>query len=187
MTRSIERLLNLHRGDLGRGALFFSYLFLIIATYVVGKVARDALFLDRFQAVQLPYADIAIAVLVGFVVASYLRIGRHASLRNLQVGSLLFFALICVLFWWLAHYYQLPWLYPVIYIWVGIFGVLAAAQVWTLANYALTTREAKRLFGLVGSGAISGQIFAGFFSKATSKAFGTEHLLLGMADRKSVV
>ncbi len=181
MMRSIERLLNLHRGDLGRGALFFFYLFLIIATYVVGKVARDALFLDRFQAVQLPYADIAIAVLVGFVVASYLRIGRHASLRNLQVGSLLFFALICVLFWWLAHYYQLPWLYPVIYIWVGIFGVLAAAQVWTLANYALTTREAKRLFGLVGSGAISGQIFAGFFSKATSKSFGTEHLLLGMA------
>lgn len=25
MTRSLERLLNLHRGDLGRGALLFSY------------------------------------------------------------------------------------------------------------------------------------------------------------------
>lgn len=181
MTRFIERLLNLHRGDTARGALLFSYLFLIISSYVVGKVARDALFLDRFQAVQLPYVDIAIAVLVGFVVAGYVLIGRRAGLRNLLVGSLLFFAANAVLFWCLAHFFQLPWLYPVIYVWVGIFGVLAPMQVWTLANYVLTTREAKRLFGLVGSGAISGWIFGGFFSKAGAKAFGTESLLLGMA------
>ena len=69
MKRSIERALNLHPGDLGRGTLLCSCLFLIISSYVTGRVARDALFLARFQAVQLPYADIAIAVLVGFVVA----------------------------------------------------------------------------------------------------------------------
>ncbi len=181
LARFLERLLNLHRGDLGRGALLFSYLFLVIASYVVGKVARDALFLDRFKAVQLPYADIAIAILVGFVVAAYVGIGRRTSLRNLLAGSLFLFAFIALLFWALAHWFQFPWLYPVIYIWVGIFGVLAPAQVWTLANYVLTTREAKRLFGLVGSGAISGWIFGGFFSKAAANAFGTESLLFGMA------
>lgn len=181
MTRFIERLLNLQRGDTSRGALLFAYLFLIISSYVVGKVARDALFLARYQAVQLPYVDIAIAVLVGFVVAGYVRLGRLTSLRNLLAGSLVFFAANAMLFWGLAHFFQLPWLYPVIYVWVGIFGVLAPMQVWTLANYVLTTREAKRLFGLVGSGAISGWIFGGFFSKAGAKAFGTESLLLGMA------
>ena len=81
----------------------------------------------------------------------------------------------------LARYYQLSWLFPVIYVWVGIFGVLAPTQGWTLANYVLTTREARRLFGLVGGGAIAGGIFAGFFSKVMAKAFGTESLLLGMA------
>jgi len=90
MKQSIERALNLHPGDLGRGnsAVFVS--FLIISSYVTGRVARDALFLARFQAVQLPYADIAIAVLVGFVVAGYVYLGRHVSLRALLVGSQLF-------------------------------------------------------------------------------------------------
>ena len=87
----------------------------------------------------------------------------------------------CAIFWVLARYYHLIWIFPIFYVWVGIFGVLAPTQVWTLANYALTTREAKRIFGMVGGGAIGGAIFAGFFSKTVAKAFGTESLLLGMA------
>lgn len=177
----IERALNLRPGDLGRGILLCSYLFLIITSYVVGKVARDALFLARFQAVQLPYADIASAVLVGFVVAAYVYLGHRMSLRSLLVGSLVFFATNCAVFWALARYYHPAWLFPIFYVWVGIFGVLAPTQVWTLANYVLTTRDAKRIFGIVGGGAISGWIFAGFFSKTVAKAFGTESLLLGMS------
>ncbi len=181
MKRWIERALNVHPGDLGRGTLLCSCLFLIISSYVTGRVARDALFLARFQAVQLPYADITIAVLIGFVVTGYVYLGRHVSLRTLLVGSQLFFASNCTLFWALGHYYHFIWLFPVFYIWVGIFGVLAPTQVWTLANYALTTREAKRIFGMVGGGAIAGWIFAGFFSKTMARLFGTESLLLGMA------
>jgi AAA family ATP:ADP antiporter len=180
MKRWIERGLNIEPGDLGRGILLCACLFLILSCYVTGRVARDALFLARFQAVQLPYADIASAILVGIVVFGYVRLGRRTSLRNLLVGSQFFFATNCALFWALAHYYHPAWLYPAFYIWVGLFGVLAPTQVWTLANYLLTTREAKRIFGMVGGGAILGAIFAGFFSKTIAKAFGTESLLLGM-------
>ncbi len=184
MARLLERLLNLRRGDLGRGALLFAYLFLIIASYVIGKVARNALFLGQYDAVNLPYFILIIAALTGFVVAGYVRIGREMTLRNLLVGSLLFFSAISIFFWWIAHYHDVPWLYPVIYIWVGIFGVLAPAQVWTLANYVLTTREAKRVFGLVGGGAISGWIFGGFIAQVVQEQFGrrygTEALLVCM-------
>src|ERR1700741_1883616 len=181
MRRWIERALNIQPGDLGRGLLLCSCLFLIISSYVTGRVARDALFLARFQAVQLPYADIASAVLVGIVVFGYVRLGRRTSVHNLLLGSQVFFASNCVAFWALAHYYHPAWLYPAFYVWVGLFGVLAPTQLWTLANYLLTTREAKRVFGMVGGGAILGAIFAGLFSKTVAKAFGTESLLLGMA------
>jgi len=177
----IERALNIHPGDLGPGTLLCSCLFLIISSYVSGKVARDALFLARFKAVELPYADIAIALLVGIVVAGYVYLDRKLSLQTLLVGSQLFFASNCALFWVLNRYYHPIWLFPVFYVWVGIFGVLAPTQVWTLANYSLTTREAKRIFGLMGSGGIAGWIFAGFFSKTVAKALGTESLLMGMA------
>ena len=181
MVRWVERALNLRPGDLGRGVLLCSSLFLIMSSYVIGRIARDALFLGRFQAVQLPYVDIASAALVGFVVAGYMRMAKWVSLRNLLVVSELFFALTFPLFWVFAHYYRLTWTYAVFYTWVSVFGVLATAQVWTLANYVLTTREAKRVFGVVGAGAIAGWIFAGFFSKTLVKAFGTESLLLCMA------
>jgi len=62
-----------------------------------------------------------------------------------------------------------------------MFGVLAPTQVWTLANYLLTTREAKRIFGMVGGGGVAGWIFGGYLSKVVAKAFGTESLLLAMS------
>jgi AAA family ATP:ADP antiporter len=181
MTRFIERLFNLHRGDLNRGGPLFVYLFLVISSFVVGKAARSALFLGEYAAVNLPYVTITIALLVSLVVAAYVRIARQTSLRNLLVGSLALFALFALSFWYLAHFRRTPWLYPAFYVWVGIFGVLGPAQVWTLANHALTTREAKRLFGLVGSGAISGSIFGGFLIRMLVSRFNTESVLLGMA------
>ncbi|MCL4523613.1 MAG: hypothetical protein M1453_12580 [Acidobacteria bacterium] len=180
MARTIERLLNLQRGDLARGSLLFSYLFLVMASYIEARVARDALFLDRFKAVQLPYADLAIALLVGFVVSGYLLLGRRLSLRNLIAGSLIFYASNTFLFWYWSHYRPFPALFPIIYVWVGIVGALAPAQVWTLANYVLTTREAKRIFGLVGSGAIAGAICGGKLSSFVASKYGTENLLLAM-------
>src|SRR5262249_29437354 len=181
MARFFERLLNLRTGDLQRGMLLFLYLFLIISAYQLGKVGRDALFLDRFAAVKLPYAIIVIAVLVGFVVAGYVRIGERVGLRRLLVGSLLLFAATFVGFWVVARFYRFDALFLILYVWVGIFGVLAPAQVWTLSNYVLTTREAKRVFGLIGGGAIAGWMFAGYFAQESAKLFGAESLLLAVA------
>lgn len=181
MVRALERLLNLRPGEFRRGMLLFGYLFLVITSFVVGKAARDAMFLDRFKAVQLPYADFSASLIVALIVAPYIYIGRRVSLRALLVGSLLFFASNCVLFWALDVYFHPDWLFPTIYVWMGAFGVLAPAQVWTLASSVLTTREAKRLFGLVGSGAIGGWIAGGLLTQLTATRYGTESMLLGMA------
>ena len=182
MKRWIERTLNIHTGDLGRGTLLGACLFLVISSYVIGKVAGAALFLSRFQAKQLAYADISSSVLVAVVVAGYVLVARRVPLQSLLIGSTIFFASNCALFWGLAHYqFHLTWLFPVFYIWVKVFGVLAPTQIWTLANYVLTTREAKRVFGMVGGGAIAGWIFAGYFCKVIARTFGTESLLLGMS------
>jgi ATP/ADP translocase/HEAT repeat protein len=181
MSRALERLLRLHPGEGRRGLLLFTYLFLIISSFVVSKAARDALFLERYSALQLPLVDIAIALLVGVVVAVYIRIGRWMSLPTLQSASLLLLAATSLLFWWLTARVSSMWLFPVIYVWVGMFGVLAPAQVWTLANFVFTTRAAKRVFGLVGSGAIAGWIVGGLFTERLARRLGTENMLLGVA------
>ncbi len=181
MKRWIERALNIQPGDLGRGVLLSSCLFLVMCSYKIGGVAGNALFLSRFQARQLGYVQIASTVLVTLVVMGYMLIARRVLLRDLLVGSMMFFSTTWALFWWLAHYNSnLIWVFPAFYIWVKVFGVLGATQIWTLANYVLTTREAKRVFGMVGGAAIAGAIFSGLLAKTMAKRFGTESLLLVM-------
>ena len=184
MMNPLARAFNLRQGDGRRGALLFTYLFLIITCYQLGKTARDALFLSVFKASKLPYADMAIALSVGIVIAVYVAIGRRRDLRDLLVGCLVLFAGILCGFWGLVTFRpELTWQYPVFYIWIGIMGVLLPTQVWTLANYVLTTREAKRVFGLVGAGGITGWIFSGLLAEALAKTrgLGTKSLLLVMA------
>lgn len=177
----VERLLHLRPGDFRRGFPLFLYYLLIIGSSQVGQIARDSLVLDKFSALQLPYLDIAVSVLIGFVVALYIRLARSTNLGRLLIGSLSFYALSTGVLWWAVHFYQRPWVYVVLYVWIGIFGALAPAQVWTLANFVWTTREAKRLFGMLGSGGIIGGVFAGFLSARISASFGAESLLLLMA------
>ena len=178
-----ERALGLNGKELRRAFPLFAYLFLTMASSVASKAARDALFLDRYRAIDLPYVDIAIAVMVGLVASLYIWIGHRTNLRNLQVGSLVFFAVTSLFFWlWAAiASHESGALFIVIYIWVGVFSVLAPSQVWTLANYVLTTREAKRSFGFIGSGAILGWIVGGLATRTAVSRFGTESMLMFVA------
>ena len=174
-----ERVLGLTGKELRRAFPIFAYLFLTMASSVASKAARDALFLDRYRAIDLPYVDIAIAVLVGLAASLYIWLGHRTNLRNLLVGSLVFFALNSLFFWgWAAvAAYESGALFIVIYVWVGVFSVLAPSQVWTLANYVMTTREAKRSFGFIGSGAILGWIVGGLATREGVSEFGTESVL----------
>ena len=181
MIRALERLMRLQRGDLPRGLLLFAHLFLVICAFLVGQVARDALFLGRFSAALLPFADIALFLSVAVVVGLYVRAGRRLSLDRLISGSLLLFGVTTLAFAFLAHGAAPAWLYPVVYVWVGVLGALMPAQVWTLANYVLTPREARRMFGFVGAGATAGATAGGFISSALARRFGAESLLVVMA------
>jgi AAA family ATP:ADP antiporter len=137
------------------------------------------LFLKQFKPEQLPYGIITVAVLVGIVISLYLRASRWIGLKNPLLISLLFLSANAFGFWWCAHYFNWRWLGPVLYVWVGIFGVLAPMQLWTLANFVWTTREAKRTFTVLGSGAIVGGILGGWLAKVTPRShYGGDTLLL---------
>jgi AAA family ATP:ADP antiporter len=182
MLTLVQRVLGLTPQELGRALPLFAYLFSTIAGSVASKAARDALFLDRFPVTALPYVDIAVAVLVALLAGVYIRFGSRTNVRNAQITSLLLFAGTSVVLWWLAV--TAPDernIFVVIYIWVGAMSVLVPAQVWTLANFVLTTREAKRAFGLIGAGAILGWIVGGAATTEIVDRFGTESTLLWLA------
>jgi len=188
MPSLVQRVLGLTPRELGRALPLGAYLFLTMAGSVASKAARDAMFLDRFPATALPYVDIAVAVLVGLIAGVYIRLGTRTNLRNVQIGSLLSFAATAILFWWGTR--ETPGagaqqggglVFVLIYIWVGALSVLVPTQVWTLASFVMTTREAKRAFGLIGAGAILGWILGGLATREMVLRYGTESTLLWVA------
>jgi AAA family ATP:ADP antiporter len=177
----INRTFDLKPGDLARGWPLFLYYFLIMTFYVLGRSARDSIFQDNFAGTLLPYGDIAVAAISSVLVGIYLRASRRANLQNLQIGTVVAFAAMLPLQWWTLQGSGKAATAAIFYVWVGVCGILAVSQVWMLANVVWTTREAKRLFGPLGSAGIIGGTVAGVLTKWIAQAFGTNAILIFMA------
>ncbi|MEL7377570.1 MAG: Npt1/Npt2 family nucleotide transporter, partial [Bacteroidota bacterium] len=65
-----------------------------------------------------------------------------------------------------------------LYLWMAIYGLLAASQFWMLANYTLDIKQAKRLFGFIGAGGIFGGIMGGYLTSLLTPIMLTDLLLL---------
>jgi AAA family ATP:ADP antiporter len=172
--------LRTHSHELTQAALLGTYLFLMVTSTVIGKAVRDALFLSHFTALQMTYADLQTIIVIGVTMAVYFRLLRSLTLRRLLMSSSVFFAIGDVACWWAATCHQ-AWMTRAIYYWVGTQAAVTLPQVSMLARQVLTTRQAKRLFGLIGIGAIFGWILGGLVTRAAAGRAGTEALLLVMA------
>jgi AAA family ATP:ADP antiporter len=168
---------NLERGEEVPVFLLFSYLTLALTCYMITKAVRDGIFLHKFSAMALPYVYIGIGVLIGFIVAIYIRLAARVSQAWLISGSLFFFALNILILWWTVRiqWTPAPWIF---YIWTSIFGIIITTQVWTVANSVLDLRQAKRIFPLVSSGGILGGAVGGLIGARLVKSIGTDNLML---------
>ena len=164
-------------GELEPTLLLSLYLMLVMATIACLKAVSDSVFLSTFDARQLPYVDLPVTVLVGIVVSLYLRLSNRLGLPSTINLTQAFVALNLFAFWLLLRAH-LPAVPVLIYIWVGIFAVLLPSQVWSLSGLVFDTRQAKRLFSLIGSGGILGAALGGNFAGFTALALGTESVLL---------
>jgi AAA family ATP:ADP antiporter len=166
VVRYVERALNVKRDELAPAALLFLYLFFAIGCYIMGQSAGDALFLSAYPS-YLPHGIVATAVVVGIFTSVYIRLSHRWRLEKLVIGSLLLFAAGFAVFGWLARSGEQ--VYPLVYTWVYTAGGLVPAMGWTLANHSLTTREARRVFGFIGAGAILGAPCAGFLTATLTR------------------
>lgn len=174
-----HRVVDIRPGEGKRTLLAFLILLLIIASYTVVKSVRDALFLSKFGITQLSLIGIGLAVAIGFVISIYLRttsgVPRHLLILGTNITIAASLALIWIGLWSPGLTALLPW---VLYIWSSIFGVFIVMQFWLLANDLFDPREAKRLFGFIGAGAILGGVSGGFLSRGLAGILGTSNLLL---------
>ncbi|MBI4209654.1 MAG: HEAT repeat domain-containing protein [Deltaproteobacteria bacterium] len=172
-----QSLFEVRREDWGKTLWMFSYIFLLIAAYVMLKSVRDSLFLYELGPEKLPYVYILIALMAGSIATVFSRLLATAKIHRLIFGTSLFLISNLFVFWWLLRF-EGAWLFYSLYVWVSIFGIITTSQFWLLANHLFNPREAKRTFGIIGTGATLGGIVGGFLTKTFVEIAGTTNLLL---------
>ena len=170
-------LVDVRRGELSRILPLAMSYGLVMASLYVLKPARNALFLDRLGVAQLPYVLLLVALAGGGVAVLFSRLTQRIRLDRLILGTFLFLMLNLLGFRLLLPQ-DWGWSFYLFYVWVNLYGLLATSLLWLLANLIFNSREARRLFGLIGSAGIAGAIIGGAFTGWAVEYVGTENLLL---------
>lgn len=156
-----------------------AYVFLIVAVLLIIKPIVNALFLSRLGVEQLPWAFLAVAVTAIVSSAFYSRALARFSLNRIIAATLTTSIAVLILLGTLLKLGLVSeWILFLFYVWVAIYALLGASQFWVLANLVFNPREAKRLFGFIGSGAILGGIFGGYLTSLITPFIGTEFTLI---------
>ena len=136
-----------------------------MAGFLLAKPIRNGLFLGEFGAYSLVYAYVAVPLVLSAALPIYGLISERVGSRVVITGSLIFFGLNVLLFWWAFRFHGTG-LAGVFFVWVNCFGVVVPVQAWTFASSVFDARQARRLFGLIGAGASAGAIVGGCWSGA---------------------
>jgi ATP:ADP antiporter, AAA family len=169
------------RPDERRGALAaFLGLFGILASHTLLETARDALFLARLPAAQLPWVYLAMAaVAVGLSQGPWRLLDRVAGSRGLSL-LLLGSALTTFGFWWIGAW-QSPWLLRALYVWTGVVSTLATMRFWLILGEQYTVGQAKRLYRIVGGGSVLGALAGAGLARQIAASYPAERLVLASA------
>jgi AAA family ATP:ADP antiporter len=152
----------------------------VLFAYYILKPVSQALFLSKFDIDQLPVLQMLIAVVCGILGYAYTRVVVRLSLAaavNWATAS----AVVClVTIWWMLRF-NFAWMLYVFNIWVSLFSIVTVSQAWLVSANVFTSREAKRIYGLLGLSATVGAAFGGEFTARLVQIVEPRDLLLASA------
>jgi len=173
----IESVFKVRAEEAQRTLLAFAYLFCSIGAFIIGRIARTVLFLEiPDYKDQLPLMYVLIAITVSVTMYGYARVERKLRRDHTNAITLGVLTVVTLAFRFALHTgdHRFYWAF---YIWVELFGSFVVVQFWTFANEIFHSRQAKRLFAVVGGGGVVANIVFGFGISGSVKALGTENLL----------
>ncbi len=179
LSRQVHNFFDVREGELSISLWMFFYLFLVICALLIVKPTVNALFLSELGADALAEAFIITAIVAVVLSYVYNKSLEHYALRHVIKITLITFSSIFGVMGLCAALGLVTGVVAYLfYIFVGMFALLATSQFWVLANVVFNVREAKRLFGLIGSGGILGGIVGGYLTSLLAESIGNSTLII---------
>ncbi len=164
---------NIREGELKIALLMQLYIFLVITVLLLVKPTVTALFLSGLGPEKLPYGYLLVAVVAVLSSVFYNRMIKRFSIKVVALVTIIIFSTLFFLLSYVVYNeINAGWILYFYYISISLFGVLVTSQFWVVANIVFDLREAKRLFGFIGAGAIAGGIFGGYLTTFIANFFG---------------
>ena len=177
--RLYKKAFDIRDGEITISFFMQLYIFLVITVLLIVKPTVNALFLSALGAEKLPYGYLMVAAVAVLSSFFYNRALKNYSFKKVATVTLTLFSLSFVLLSIALHFQFLEtWILYVYYVLISLFAVVVTSQFWILANMVYNAREAKRLFGFIGAGAIAGGIFGGYLTTFISANFGNKISIL---------
>jgi hypothetical protein len=158
----------------------FVTLFGMSAAHALLETARDALFLARLPASQLPWAYFAIAAAAAAISRLPVPAGRSSLGRRALALMLLGSAAVTCAFW-AAGTPDSPWMLRGLYVWTGVNATLTGLQFWYVVGDLWTITQAKRVYRWVAFGGLVGSVAGAAFARALASAGDPDRLVLASA------
>ena len=169
------------RPDERRGAAgAFLVLFGILTAHTLLETARDALFLARLPASQLPWVYLAMAGVAVALAELPWKAPRRLTAADTLALLLLACAAVTFGFWLLGTWHS-PWTLRALYVWTGLLGTLAALQFWLVMSELYTITQAKRVYRFIATGSLLGAVAGAGFARVLSAQGPPQQLVLASA------
>jgi len=174
----VKRVLDVQPGEGHSVALMLGHSFAMGAATVFFETAASALFLARFGASALPYVYVAAALLNTATGLVYARVQDRVPFARLMAGTLWFLLLSVAALRVGLGLSAAAWLVFLLLVWYRALSILTDLEYWAVAARLYDVRQAKRLFGIVGSGEVVARIAGSFAVPLIVSAFGVASLVL---------
>ena len=169
--------LGVHAGEGRSSSLMVAHSFFMGTSTVFFETAASALFLSQFEAKTLPWVYVAAALLNILTGALYSWIKERVSFARLMTGTLLFLFLSVCVFRLGLQASSAAWLSFASLVWYRVLSILTDLEYWAVAARLYDVRQAKRLFGLIGTGEVVARIAGAFSVPLFVRLVGVPNLL----------
>ncbi|HEY3805987.1 MAG TPA: HEAT repeat domain-containing protein [Kofleriaceae bacterium] len=171
----LARLLRLRTGEARTVGILFGWYFCAIGAAFIARAVRDSLFLAHLSADKLPAMYVITPLVLTVVGFSYARLEGRFRRDRLVLATAIGGAVALVVARALLG--SGAWIFYALYVVASVIQGLVIMQLWTVASDHFTTRDAKRVFGIIGAGGTVADIAIGAAIALLAPVIGAENLL----------
>ena len=148
----------LEAGEGRTASLMLAHAFCMGLATVFFETAASALFLTRFPATAIPIVYIAAAIVSVVVGLAYAKLERRIAFWPLMTGTLAFLAGSVLMFRVAISFTDAAIVVFALFVWYRLLSILTDVEYWAVATRLYDIRQAKRLFGFIGSGEVTARM-----------------------------